>query len=276
MALFDAPNLDYPKRWKDYSFDFQLMFVYHGCMMALFMAGSALSIKQELLATAVLVAILTSLSLRHRSSTNWRWPGTKTKGMLFAVAILVLAAFFDLAAVPLAPPSDPRFLPWHMAGMGIAAFGVLSALRVVQLSKSDFLKECEAIGVADFRPRPASEAVATGPTDPLWKRASRAVYTVCFLVVWIDGVAAFYYFGAAFRDGSPRPTLTQTDPLNNHGQIMYILHAQKVLIDSLQTVMFVGIPSVIAVGLLLHFFVGVKLFPNMSTLEEWRRNRREE
>lgn len=273
MALFDAPNLDYPKRWKDYSFDFQLMFVYHGCMMVLFMAGSALSVKQELLATALLIAILMSLSLRHRRNMNWRWPGVQRKAMLSAVGILVLATFFDLAAVPLAPPSDPRFLPWHMAGIGIAAFGILSALRVVQLSKSDFLKECEAIGVADFRPKSVSEAVPTAPRDPLWKRATRAIYSICFSLVWIDGVASFYYFGVAFRDGSPRPTPTQTEPLSNHGQIMYIPHSQKVLIDSLQTVMFVGIPSVIAVGLILHFFVGVKLFPNMPTLEEWKKQR---
>lgn len=273
MALFDAPNVNYPKKWKDYSFDFQLMFVYHGCMMVLFIAGSAFSVKQELLATGLLVVILFSLSLRQRRNMNWRWPGVHAKGLLSAVGILVAAAFFDFAAIPLAPPSDPRFLPWHMAGMGIAAFGLLSALRVVQLSKSDFLKECDVTGTANFQPKLVAEEIPSAPTDPLWKRVTRAIYTVFFLLVWIDGVASFYYFGIAFRDGSPRPTPTQTEPLNNHGQIMYIPHSQKVLIDSVQTAMFIGIPSVIAVGLTLHFFAGVKLFPNLPTLEEWRKQR---
>lgn len=276
MALFDAPSTDYPKRWKDYSFDLQLMFAYHGCMMVLFLAGSALSVKQELLAAALLVAVLMSLSLRHRRNMNWRWPGVGTKGMLTAIGILAAATFFDLAAVPSAPPSDPRFLPWHLAGVGIAAFAILGALRVVQFSKSDFLKECEVIGVAGFRPPPVSETVPTAPIDPLWKRWVRAIYTICGLLVWIDAMASFYFFGAAFRDGSPRPTPTQTDPLNNHGQIMYIPHSQKVLIDSLQRVMFIGIPSVIAIGFILHFFVGVRLFQNMPTFQEWKKRRLKE
>lgn len=271
MALFEWQSQTYPKRWKDYTLDFQLMFVYHGCMMALFLAGDALSIKQQLLATAFLVAILLSLSLRHRRSMNWRWPGVRTKDVLTAVGIAVFSAIFDFGAAPLAPPSDPRFLPWHLAGLGIAAFGFLGALKIVHLSKSDFLKECEAIGAVDSQARPTPQTMPVAPTDPLWKRATRATYSVLFMLVWLGGVASFYYFGVAFRDGSPQPTPTQTEPLNNHGQIVYIRHSQKVLIDFLQTGMFIGIPSAIVVGLILHFFVGVKLFPNTPTLQEWRK-----
>lgn len=273
MALFEAPNANYPKQWKDYSFDFKLFFAYHICMMVLFMAGGALSTKRELMIAALLVAILISLSLRNRRDANWRWPGVQTKGIVSALGILVLAIFFDLAAVPLASPSDPRFLPWHMAGIGIAAFGVFSALRVVQLSQADFLKECEPTGLAGLPPEPAPETPPAVSADPRWKRTIRAIYSICFLLVWIDGVASFYYFGVAFRDGSPRPTPTHTEPLNNHGQIRYIPRLQKALIDSLQTAAFIGIPSIIVAGLTTHFLVGVKLFPNMPTLEEWRRQR---
>jgi hypothetical protein len=273
MALFDAPNINYPKQWKDYSFDFKLFFAYHICMMALFMAGGTLSAKRELLIAGFLVAILLSLSVRNRRNMNWRWPGVQTKGLLSAVGITALGVFFDLAAVPLAPPSDPRFLPWHMAGIGIAAFGVLNALKVVQMSKADFLKECEPVGLADFRPQPVVEAPPTVRPDPTWKRTIRAIYSICFLLVWVDGVASFYYFGVAFRDGSPRPTATQTEPLNNHGEVRYIPPSQKRLIDSLQTAAFIGIPSVIATGFFTHFLLGVKLFPNTPTLEEWRKQR---
>jgi len=273
MPLFDVPNANYPKRWKEYSFDFQLMFVYHGSMMLLFIAGSMLSVKQELLGTALLVAILVSSSLEHRRNMNWHWPGVQSKGILSAAGTLVLATFFELAAIPLAPPSNPRFLPWYMAGAGIAAFGVLSALRLVHLSKADFIRNCEAIGVGDFRSKLVAEAVPTTPMDPLWKRTTRAIYGICFLLLWIGGVASFYYFGVAFRDGSPRPTPTHTEPLKNHGQIKYIPHSQKVLVDSLQTVMLVGMPCIVVAGLILHFFVGVKMYPNMSTFEEWKKRR---
>jgi hypothetical protein len=35
--MFDLDNKKYPKSWKEMSFDFKLFFVFHGCMMVLFM-----------------------------------------------------------------------------------------------------------------------------------------------------------------------------------------------------------------------------------------------
>jgi hypothetical protein len=271
MALFDAPPLNQPKSWKDLSLDFRLMFVYHGSMMVLFMSGGLLSVRQQLLATAPLVVILVSLSLRYRRSMNWRWPGARPKDVLSAVGILVLAVTFDFAAIPLFPLSDPRFLPWHLAGIGIAAFGVLCALKVIQVSNADFLKECEPAGAIDFPSESTAETIPVAPIDPIWKRATRAGYSLSFFLVGIAFMTSFYLFGVAFRDGSPRPTPTQTEPLNNHGQIVYIPQSQKNLIDSLQTVASIGIPSVLALGLILHFLLGVKLYPNAPTLEEWRK-----
>ncbi len=271
MALFDPPSSNYPTRWKDFSLDNKLAFVYFGCMMVLFGNGGALSVKQELLATMILVAILLSISVRYRRRMNWRWPGVQTKGVLTALGILVAAGIFEFAVTPLAPISDPGFLPWHLFGLGGAVFGVLGALRIVQLSKSDFLQECEAVGVADLHATSTAETTPVVPTDPFWKRATRAVYGIVFLLVWLAGVASFYYFGVAFRDGSSRPTPTQTEPLNSHGQIVYVQHSQKVLIDFLQKVMFIGFPSVFVSGLILHFLLGVRLFPNTPTLHEWRK-----
>jgi hypothetical protein len=51
------------------SLDFRLMFVYHGCMMVLFIAGQGLSVKQESLLTILLV-ILVTISVRHRKVTS--------------------------------------------------------------------------------------------------------------------------------------------------------------------------------------------------------------
>jgi hypothetical protein len=273
MALFDPPSSNYPTRWKDFSLDNKLGFVYFGCMVVLFGNTDALSVKQELLATMILVAILLSISVRYRRRMNWRWPGVQTKGMLTALGILVAAGIFEFAVTPFAPISDPGFLPWHLFGLGGTVFGVLHALKIVQLSKSDFLRECEAVGAADFHAKSAAETIPVVSTDPLWKRATRAVYGIVFFLVWLACLASFYYFGGAVRDGLSRPTPTQTEPLNNRGQIVYIQHSQKVLVDSLEKVMSIGFPLVFVSGFILHFLLGVRLFPNTPTLQEWRKQR---
>jgi len=45
--MFDPPTQRYPKKWKEMSLDFKLMFAYHGSMMVLFLAGRILSVLQE-------------------------------------------------------------------------------------------------------------------------------------------------------------------------------------------------------------------------------------
>jgi len=53
MSIFGSPQAgDFPRQWKDMSLDFKLMFVFHGCMMILFIIGSAFSVRQELAFTA--------------------------------------------------------------------------------------------------------------------------------------------------------------------------------------------------------------------------------
>jgi hypothetical protein len=67
IAIFGSPKSgDFPRQRKDMSVDFKLMFVFHGCMMILFIIGGAFSVRQELAFTAALVAALTSLSIRNR------------------------------------------------------------------------------------------------------------------------------------------------------------------------------------------------------------------
>jgi hypothetical protein len=50
---------------------------------------------------------------------------------------------------------------------------------------------------------------------------------------------------------------------------VYVTHKQKVICDELELFAFIGIPSVLAGGLVLHFLLGVKLFPNAPTLREY-------
>jgi hypothetical protein len=266
MALFDPPKAgDYPKQWKDMSLEFKLMFVYHGCMMVLFITGGAFSTWQELLFTGVLLFLLTSFSIRHRRSAGWRWQGVKPKNLLMAAGGVALTGVFLYAATPLFPPSNPRFLPWFLAGLGIGTFNVLQGLRLVHPSEAAFLADCREPG---SQIEQATNSAPTEPIEPKWHRVVRSTFSLLFFLVWLGFVAFFYYSGAAFRDGSPVPTPTRMDAVTEHGKTVYITHDQKILCDKLELFAFVGIPSVIVGGLLLHFIVGVKLYPNTPTLRE--------
>jgi hypothetical protein len=263
MALFDPPKAgDYPRKWKDMSLEFKLGFVYHGCMMFLFVAGGAFSVWQEVSLTIVILAVLASLSVRHRRSAGWRWQGAKPQNWLMAIGVVVLTGVFLYAATPMFPPSNPRFLPWYLAGLGIGMFNILDVLRLANLSEAAFLANCH---------KPGSQVVQTTNAEPAelhWRRLARAIITVLFFVVWLGAIASFYYSGAAFREGSSVPTATRADPLTDHGITVYIAHSQKILCDRLEWFAFIGIPLVFLAGLSLHFLVGVKLFPNIPTLSE--------
>jgi hypothetical protein len=268
MAVFDQPKRgDYPKKWNEMSLEFKLMFVYHGCMMVLFMTGGAFSIRQEIAFTIVLASLLTAISIRHRRSANWRWPGAKPKNVAAAIGGVILMGVFLYAATPLFPPSNPRSLPWYLAGLGIGIFNVLHALRLVQTSEAAFLAECHEPG---NQTEPATPAE---PTDRQWHRITRAAYGAAFFAVWLGFLAFFYYSGVAFRDGSPAPTPTKTEPMTQHGKTVYITPAQKGLCNRLELFAMFGIPSVIVAGPFLHFIVGVKLYPNTPTLREYLANK---
>jgi hypothetical protein len=275
--MFDPPKRTYPKRWKEMSVDLRLMFVYHGCMMVLFIAGQSMSVRQEILFTLVLVAVLASISLRHRRTNNWKWPGLRARDLVFAAGGVVLMIFFLSSATPLFPATDHRFLPWYLAGLGIGAFGVLGALKIVESSEAEFLLRCRAIDQYGREIQRASELAEPKIAEADWKRIVRGIYTVSFIIVWVAGVASFYYFGTSFRNGSPVPTATQTEPLTDHGKTVYVPHAVKSQIDLLQMISWVGIPLVIVGGLILHFVVGVRLFEGTPTLSEYwtKKDRRE-
>jgi len=84
-----------------------------------------------------------------------------------------------------------------------------------------------------------------------------------FFAVWLGFLAFFYYSGTAFREGSPIATAAQPDTLTEHRKTVYITHSQKMLNDKLELFGFIGIPSIMVGGLLIHFLAGVKLYPNL-------------
>jgi hypothetical protein len=258
MPFFDPPKRRNPKQWKDMSFEFKLMFVYHGCMMVLFMTGGNFSVRQELLFAAALLFVLGSISMHHRRSNGWHWQGASAKNRLAALGGLVLTGVFLYAASPLFPPSNPRFLPWYLAGFGIGLFNFLQSLRLVHSSEAAFLADCGDSGSQ------AEEPAQAEPPGRQWQKLVRTVFSFFFFAVWLGFLCFFYYSGKTFRDGSAVPTPTQTEPMTEHGKTVYVTRDQKALCDKLQLFAFVGIPSVLASGFLLHFVFGVKIFDNME------------
>lgn len=252
------------------SMDFRLMFVYHGSMMVMMMAGVGLSLQLEIFITIVLVAVVVSISLRHRARFGWQWQGAKGKDVLNAIGIAIFVAFFLFSATPLFP-IDSQILPWYLAGAGRGTFGILSALKVASGTETDFMLHCTVIDQHGQEiprlceiPKPRVVEVV----EARWKKMARGTYFCAFMLAWIAGVLSFYVFGMSFKNGSPVPTATQTQPLQNHGKTVYVTAAEKQRIDQLQMASWLFLP-VILFGLVLHFIVGVKLYGNVPTLPEY-------
>lgn len=262
-----------PKTWKDMSVDFRLFFVFHGSMMVLMMMGGELSLRQEIFIVAALVAILVFIAMKHRTRSNWHWPGIGGKDVLFAIGIAVTVTFFLFAATPIFSPLNARMLPWYLAGANIGMFSILGALKLVYGSEVDFLLHCTAVNQYGQEFPLLSEIPKPKLIEAAWKKVARGIYFVAFLLVWIAGVVSFYLTGLALKSGSPVPTATQTEPLANHGKTMYITPAEKQRIDRLQMVSWMAIPVVLS-GLALHFLAGVKLFGDAPTLPEYFKKKR--
>ena len=247
------------------SFDFRLMFVYHGCMMMLMLAGSALPVSLEAVFVLLLVAVLVGLSLRHRRALHWRWPGIKLSNLFSVLWTVALISFFLYAATPLFPPNQPQALPWYLAGLGIGTFGVLSALRIVYSSETEFLAQCRILDQYGREVERQAEPQPPVPVEVVWKRRVRVVYGAVFVLLWITGVASFYFFGTAYRDGSPVPTMTKTEPLVEGGKTVYVSRTEKQRINTLQVAAEVGFPVVILSGLALHFLLGIRIFGDTTS-----------
>jgi len=259
--LFDVDKSNYPRRWADMSFEFKCLFTYHIAMMAMMAAGSALHLRCKVLIAAAILGGVFFLSIRRRATMDWHWRPPGVARILKAFFGIALVGAFIASATPLFPIKSAA-ASWYLAAFGIGLFGFLRALGITHLAESDFRAECGPIDPAVSK--------STGVSDPVWKRVARGAFSVLFLLVWLNGVASFYVFGTTFRTGSPSATATQTEPLVNHGQTVYVAESRKLLVERLQAGMMIGIPIALAIGFVLHFIVEVQLFPNTPTLSQIR------
>lgn len=263
MSIFDQRD----SSLRDTSLDFKLMFTYHICMMVMFGAGQGgLSVRFELLVTAMLVTVLVAVAVRHRRKCGWRWPGVEPVDLLGAVGTVAFVAFFLFSATPLFPPTDGKALPWYLVGLGIGSFGVLSSLHIAYGSETAFLKQCHVLDSSGQEATRVSELPE--PTTAIelpWKKRIRIGWMAMFMLVWAVGVLSFYSLGVALKEGTQVPTSTHTEPLDNHGKTVFITPAEKSRIDQLQRLTWVGFPSLIVSGLVLHFIVGVKIFDTRAS-----------
>lgn len=257
--MFQIDDKKYPKSWREMSFDFKLFFVFHGCMMVLFIIGRAFPIEVLIGIVGALLFVLAGLSIHHRIKSEWHWPGVGIKGLLGVVFSVALGLFFLGAATPRISPLNPTFFPWFAAGGGIILFWILSGLKIVFQSESEFQGHCGEQRLKKSEP-------STPSHEPSWKKGVRVAFTVYFMVTWIAGVSFFWQFNTAFRDGTPESTPERTETLTDHGKTVYITPKEKRIISLLQYSMILGIPSALVLGALIHFVVGVKLFPNTPTL----------
>ncbi len=263
-------DVRYPKNWKEMSLDMKLMFGYHFSMMAMMMAGGFLSVRQEVTIVGAIASLIALVSRYNRQKKHWRWPGIKLVDVLYAVGGLCFVSFFLYSAGPLFPPNNGHTVPWYLAGCGIGLFGVLQSLKVVYPSEAEFASNCMIIDQYGRELQPVQEPSSPAqPSEPNWKRFTKATYAVVFMLLWVCGVASFYLFGTAFKNGSPEPTATQTELLEDHGKTVYVTPTEKRRVHALQVVAGVGVPVVLISGAILHFVVGVKLFPNAPTLSEY-------
>jgi hypothetical protein len=259
----------YPKNWKEMSVDMRLMFGYHISMMVMMMAAGSFTVRQELTIAATITALAIVVSRYHRAKKHWRWPGVKPLHLIYAVGSMALTLLFLYSLTPLFPPNNGHIVPWYLAGLGIGLFNILQLLKVVYPSEAEFVSNCMIIDQYGRELEPIRETSPAEPNAANWKRIMKILYSVVFLIVWVCGVASFYFFGTAFKNGSPEPTTTQTEPLENHGKRVYVTPTEKHRIHVLRLVSWVGFPVLLLSGATLHFLMGVKLFPNTPTLAEY-------
>nr|HEV7953986.1 hypothetical protein [Candidatus Acidoferrales bacterium] len=103
--------------------------------------------------------------------------------------------------------------------------------------------------------------------DPLWKTVTRRILTGLAIILALSLFATFLAQDNIFQGGSRVATATQPVPLMNKGKTVFVSQSDKALNDRL-TLVFFAIPSYVGLLLVIHFFVGVKVFDNLPTLAE--------
>lgn len=276
MAWFDNPAL-YPDGFSDRPPDAVLLYTYAAftlALAALGFDGIALSVSQELLAALTVAALLISIAYSHRRRMHWHRPNVRPKDRRAAFLSTIPLALLVILPIPAFPLPDPRFLPFYLFYTGLLAYRLLFLLRVIPPSKSAFLKQC---GVSVSRDEQASPGTQFDPDAPFETKASTAVRLIfrsILLSTYALCVARLDLVALIHRYASPQPTLTQPDPVNSGGHLVYIAHYQSFLVEHLPRVSFGLFNSIFLVGFLLHTFWGVNLLGAMPT-PQLRRQRRQ-
>ena len=131
----------YPRGWKEMSYDFKLFFVYLFGSMVLLLVTRSLAAALQVVAVAALSGILFALSVVHRKKSGWRWPGAGWKEVVKALFLVLVGVFaFGPATLQFSVWED--FLVWGAGTGGIVCFWVLSSLRFVYLSEHHFALHC--------------------------------------------------------------------------------------------------------------------------------------
>jgi hypothetical protein len=258
MGLFDPPSAAsaMPRRWADYSLEYQGMFAYHIAMMAMMVTG-LVPVPYEIAVAGGIVAVIATASIGRRQSLDWQWPGLARYDLLKAALIVAAGAVFLYVATVNFKADDPHLMPWFLAGLGIILFNVLSQLKLVTFSEEAFAalgKPAEA---------PAVEIMGAPRDDdgePSWHRTARAAYRIGFFAIWLTFLAFFYLNSTALRDGVPQPTATASAPITDHGRTVYIARDRAGLIDLLSKLSLIGIPLIVLSGFALQYAIGVRLF----------------
>jgi len=248
-------RVTHPGTWQTMSFDMKLLFVHHATTLVMFVAGGKLTARSELTIWIVLVSVLLSLSIRHRRQIGWRWPGASRANYSYAAVGLVLGGIFVGSSALIFPPTEPRALPWYLGALGLLAFGIASTLRLTSTAEADFVSRDEA----------SEHGVSAESTPtPRWKKWVRVAFGILAIAVWLESIASVTVFGLKHREGSLSPTSAQTEPLMSHGNVTYITPSDKALIDVLNKGAAIGIPAIIALGLILHFGLHIGLSPDRA------------
>jgi MFS family permease len=211
--MFGSDMKDYPRKWRDMSLDYRLMFGYHFCMIALFLLGRFLKLETQITIVALLLIVMVFFSLWYRKSKGWRWLGIKVGNVIGAIFSLALGIFFLGAMALYFKPTEPHLFPWFAGCGGFIVFGILSSLKLVRMSKTQFERQCQEddSGIDEYIPNKNNA-----------HKFTRSAFSVFFTAVWIGSVAFFWTSTSAYISGATTPTSQKTEMITNHGEKRYV------------------------------------------------------
>jgi|GEM_PF-6465542 len=267
MPWFDAPIMQYPRRWSERSLDYRLFCIWIWSLAAAIILGGSLFKKIPApvfygpIAAGAVVVI--SLSIANRRRRNWHWPGTTTEDTIKAIGAVVLWAlgFYVIFRFFRDPWSRPA-VPIILFLLSMAALNILVLLKLLLPSEIGFQSHCyDPLAGPPIVP-PAAPAT---PEEPQWKRIARGAYYAVCVAVLLNWLAFFYVNENYTRDGAQYQVATHTRPNNGHKAIIHLTPQQKRIENLMVLGMVFGTPALMLGALFAQFALGVTLFPYQPT-----------